>query len=298
MYGHLRISSPWKQLLVLFLVFSPQLLLLLIGLFIDTESTAANSSVKLDVPTLKTLQAVSSFLFFFLPAFLYVVFVFRGKYMYFLGFKRADKANMYVLAACAILFTFPLVFWLGEINRMIPLPEWMKKMENSTGKQMEEFLKVRNWYDVYVNVLVIALIPAICEELFFRGALQRVLIYVTRSPWAGIILSALLFSALHLQFAGFLPRMFLGIVLGILYWYSGSLWTCIIAHFIFNGIQVLFVSYAPKYIDTNPELPIYAAVVSLIAVGSVLYYYRRQSGVTWNKVYGVNELNEHNQFIA
>lgn len=298
MYGHLRISSPWKQLLVLFLVFSPQLLLLLMGLFIDPEGAAAKQAAEMDINQLKWLQATSSMLFFFLPAFLWVVFVFRGRYLYFLGFKRADKTNMYVLAACAILFTFPLVFWLGELNRLIPLPEWMIKMEESSGKQMAEFLKIRHWYDVYVNLIVIGLVPAICEELFFRGALQRVLIYVTKSPWVGIILSAFLFSALHLQFAGFLPRMFLGIVLGILYWYSGSLWTCIIAHFIFNGTQVLFVSYAPKFIEVNPELPMYAAVVSLIAVGSVLYYYRRQSSVTWRKVYAVDDLNEHNQFLA
>lgn len=298
MYGHLRISSPWKQLLVLFLVFSPQLLLLLLGLFVDTEGDAAKSVSNISVNSLKWLQASSSLLFFLLPAFLYVVFVFRGRYLYFLGFRKANKPNMYVLAACAILFTFPLVFWLGELNRMIPMPEWMIKMEESTGKQMADFLKLRNWYDVYVNVIVIGLLPAICEELFFRGALQRVLIHVTRSPWAGIILSALLFSALHLQFAGFLPRLFLGVVLGILYWYSGSLWTCILAHFIFNSVQVLVVSYAPKFIDTNPELPVYAAVVSLIAVSSVLYYYRRQSTVSWGKEYGTDELNQHNQFLA
>jgi len=252
----------------------------------------------MSVNTLKWYQASSSILFFLLPAFLYVVFVFRGSYFYFLGFKKADKQNMYVLAVCAVLFTFPFVFWLGELNRMIPLPEWMTRMEESTAKQMEDFLKIRNWYDVYVNVIVIALLPAICEELFFRGALQRVVIHLTRNPLVGIIISAILFSALHLQFAGFLPRMFLGIVLGILYWYSGSLWTCILAHFVFNGTQVLMVSYAPKYINVSPSPALFAAVVSIIAVTGVLYYYCRQSSVSWKKVYQIEELNEHNQFLA
>ena len=163
---------------------------------------------------------------------------------------------------------------------------------------MEEFLKIRNWYDVYVNIIVIALLPAICEELFFRGALQRVMIHLTKSPVLGIIIAAFLFSALHLQFAGFLPRMFLGIVLGVLYWYSGSLWTCMLAHFVFNGIQVIIVSYAPKYINVNPSPALFAAIVSIIAVSGVLYYYSRQSSVTWKKVYEIDELNEHNQFLA
>jgi membrane protease YdiL (CAAX protease family) len=298
MYDHLRITSPWKQLLVLFLVFSPQLLLLIFGIFIGNEVETSETVQNMSVDTLKWYQASSSLLFFLLPAFLYVVFVFRGSYFYFLGFKKADKQNMYVLAICAVMFTFPFVFWLGEMNRMIPLPEWMTRMEESTAKQMEDFLKVRNWYDVYVNVIVIALLPAICEELFFRGALQRVLIHLTKNPIIGIILSALLFSALHLQFAGFLPRMFLGIVLGILYWYSGSLWTCILAHFVFNGTQVLMVTYAPKYINENPSPALFAAVVSLIAVTGVLYYYCRQSSVRWKKVYETYELNEHNQFLA
>ena len=298
MYGHLRISSPWKQLLVLFLVFSPQLLLLAIGVLFGNEVETSKTVQDLSVDTLKWYQATSSILFFLLPAFLYVVFVFRGRYSYFLGFKKADKQNMYVLAICAVMFTFPFVFWLGELNRMIPLPEWMTRMEESTAKQMEDFLKVRNWYDVYVNIIVIALLPAICEELFFRGALQRVMIHLTRNPLIGIIISAFLFSALHLQFAGFLPRMFLGIVLGILYWYSGSLWTCILAHFVFNGTQVLMVSYAPKYINVNPSPALFAAVVSIIAVSGVLYYYCRQSTVRWKKVYASDELNEHSQFLA
>lgn len=298
MYDHLRIRSPWKQLLVIVLVFMPQMLLLFAGLLVGNESDAAKSVESTSVNTLKWFQATSSFLFFLLPAFLFAVFVFRGRYFYFLGFKKAERQNMYILAVCCVLFTFPLVFWLGELNRLLPLPEWMTRMEQNTGKQMEEFLKVRNWYDVPVNVLIIALLPAFCEEIFFRGALQRVLIYVTRSPWAGILIAAFLFSALHLQFAGFFPRMFLGVVLGILYWYSGSLWTCVLGHFIFNATQVLWVSYAPEYINTNPSLPLVAVIMSIITVVAIIFFYRKQSTVSWAKVYEVDELNPHNQFIA
>lgn len=295
MFGHLRIKSPWKQLLVLLLVASP--LLLTIGLAVGTD-------VKVDmnkrgvVESLKWSQAFSSLAFFFLPAFLYAVFTFTGKYFYQLGFRKADKQNMYVLGIICILMAFPIVFWLGQLNQLIPMPESLTTMEKQASEQIQIFLKANSTMDVIVNVLIIALLPAICEEMFFRGALQRVLIHITRNPWVGIILTGFLFSALHLQFQGFLPRMFLGIVLGVLFWYSGSLWTCILAHFVNNAVQVIAVSYAPKYIAKNPDTPILAAIISAVAVWAILWYYQRQSSITYAKVYRIDDLTPTNQFIA
>lgn len=295
MIGHLRIKSPWRQLLVLLLVASPLLF---------TISLAVGTDVKVDmnkpgvVESLKWSQAFSSLAFFFLPAFLYAVFTFTGKYFYQLGFKKAEKQNMYVLAVLCILMAFPIVFWLGQLNQLIPLPESLTNMEKQAAEQIQVFLKAGSVMDVIVNVLIIALLPAFCEELFFRGALQRVLINVTRSPWVGIILTGFLFSALHLQFQGFLPRMFLGVVLGALFWYSGSLWTCILAHFVNNAVQVIAVSYAPKYLAKNPDTPVLAAIISAVAVWAILWYYQRQSTVTYAKVYQIDDLTPSNQFIA
>jgi membrane protease YdiL (CAAX protease family) len=297
MNGHLRIKSPWSQLGVFLLVFLPQLLLLLFSVFSDTPVNIDMTKPGV-VGQMKWLQAVSSLTFFFLPAFLYAVFTFRGNYFYFLGFKKAEKENMYVLAVACIVLAMPFVFWLGVLNQGIPLPAELKKMEEETAKQMVAFLKVNGPMDVVINIIVIALLPAICEELCFRGALQRILINITRSPWAGIIITAILFSALHLQFMGFLPRMFLGIVLGALYWFSGSLWTSILAHFVNNAVQVIAVSYAPKYIDKNPEFPVLLAIASGVIVWAILWYYQRQSTITYSKVYRTDELTPHNQFLA
>lgn len=205
---------------------------------------------------------------------------------------------MYGLAILCIMLAFPFVIWLGELNQHIPLPDWMTAMEKDTAKQMEALLKVSKPTDILVNVLIIAVLPAICEELCFRGALQRILIHCTRSPWAGIIVTAVLFSALHLQFQGFLPRMFLGIVLGSLYWYSGSLWTSILAHFVNNGVQVIAVSFAPQYISENPSMPVFAGVISGIIVCVILWIYARLSTVTYSKVYDMSRINMTNQFLA
>ena len=92
---------------------------------------------------------------------------------------------------------------------------------------------------VAINLLVIALIPAIGEELTFRGVLQQALVRGTKNVHVAIILSAAIFSFIHFQFYGFLPRMFLGILLGYLFYYSGSIWTSILMHFVNNGTVVV-----------------------------------------------------------
>ena len=298
MYGHLRVKNPVKQLLILIAVFTPQLLILIGGLLLARQNNFEVDDLPVSSNQVKFLQGFSSLIFFFLPAFLFAVFVFTGKYFRFLGFRPAQKPGMYLIAPVLILFALFFAFWLGKLNEFIPLPDWMKMMEENTAKQMTEFLKVNDWKDIVINLIVIGFLPAVCEEIFFRGALQRVMIHLTKSPWTGIIISAFLFSALHLQFQGLLPRMFLGIVLGALYWYSGSLWTSIIAHFVNNALQVLVVSFYPKYIDTNPSMPFWLPLVSGVLVIVLLYFYRRQSTITYAKVYEPDSLNPGSQFIA
>jgi len=297
MTGHLRIKSPNTQLGVLLLVyFLPQLILvslsqLILGGKMDFTDPA-------NMTTMKWIQAISSLVLFFLPAVLFALFTFRGNYFYFLGFKPAEKASMYILGIGCMLLAFPLVFWLGDINQRIPMSATMMEMEKQAAKQMEAFLKINGPGDIIINLVVIALLPAICEEIFFRGAMQRVIIHLTRRPWVGIIITAALFSALHFQFQGFLPRMFLGVILGALYWFSGSLWTSIVAHFITNAVQVLAASYATKYINENPSVPIYLALVSAVAVYGILRIYQRMSTISWSKVYDRNGLTPHNNYIA
>jgi hypothetical protein len=124
------------------------------------------------------------------------------------------------------------------------------------------------------------------------------MINLSRNAWVGIILTSILFSALHLQFQGFLPRMFLGVILGAIYWYSGSLWPSIVAHFVNNAVQVVAVSYAPEYIEKNPSVPILAALISGLIVAFSLWRFRKISDVTYARVYEPEIMNRHNQFIA
>ena len=304
MTGHLRIKSPLSQLGIFLGSFGGAFLFTVMGMAFYLLMKGAPVTGKVDLispemlPTFKWIQGLSSIFMFLMPALLYAWITFYGKRLYFLGLKKAETISMYGLGILCILMAFPFVFWLGEINQLLPLPKWMIAMEKDAAKTMEAFLKVNSTSDIVINVIIIALLPAVCEELCFRGALQRIMIHLTKHPWAGIIITGFLFSALHLQFQGFLPRMFLGVVLGAMYWYSGSLWTSIIAHFVNNAVQVIAVSYAPKYVDENPTIPIYAALISGLLVFGILWLFKRFSTVTYSKVYRIDDLTPTNQFLA
>jgi membrane protease YdiL (CAAX protease family) len=231
------------------------------------------------------MQGLNTVIVFALPALLYARLTFREQPLYFLGFRGAGKNIFYGLAVAILLLSFPVEGWLGQLNKGIPLPSWMLRMEEDTDKQLDIFLRVGSPVDVYINLFLIALLPAICEEACFRGALQRILINAFRSPWAGIIATGIFFSAFHMQFQGFLPRMFLGILLGAIYWYSGSLWVSILAHFFYNGVQVLAVSFYPKMIHENPSVPIYTALISLVIIVGLLLVVRRKSETTYARIY-------------
>lgn len=301
MRGHLRLASPWRQLGVLFGFFCLTYVFIM-SLTLIVYSVSGINSVDFnnprDIGIAKFLQALASIILFILPVFIFARFTFTGNYGYFLGFRRAEKSNMYILGILGIFLAMPFVFWLGDLNSRIPLPSNLVKLEEESSKQMAAFLKASTPLDIVVNVFIIALLPAICEELFFRSGLQRIIIHITRNPWAGIVMTAIIFSAFHMQFAGFLPRMFLGIVLGAFYWFSGSIYTSMIAHFVNNAVQVIAASYAPKYIDKNPETPVLAAIVCGIAVWAILWFFQKQSTVSYSKEYNTDELNTTNQFIA
>jgi uncharacterized protein len=305
MVGHLRVKSPWSQLGIFmgllgaaFVIASIVMAVIALSMELPVVGQKLDWGQPGVLKVMKLIQAISSVLIFFLPAVIFGLIVYRGNTFNFLGMRPVPVKPMYVFAMVAIVVAFPFVFWLGELNHLIPLPKWMGDLESEATKQMQAFLKAESVADVIVNVVIIAFLPALCEEICFRGALQRIMIHLTRHPWAGIIVTSIFFSALHLQFQGFLPRMFLGVILGAIYWYSGSLWPSILAHFINNAVQVVAVSYAPEYIEKNPPISIFVALISGLFTFGILWLFKSYSKVTYQKIYEPDELNRSNQFVA
>lgn len=145
----------------------------------------------------------------------------------------------------------PMISMLADWNNGIELPsflasveEMMRQMEEQAKVLTERFLQTSSVGMMVANLFVMALLPAICEEMMFRGWLQRVLGKSVNYHTA-IWVSAFVFSAIHFQFYGFIPRMLIGAALGYLYHYTGSLWASILAHFVNNAAAVViaFLSY-------------------------------------------------------
>ena len=105
-------------------------------------------------------------------------------------------------------------------------------------RQAEAIMGLNSTPDFILSLLVMGLLPAVCEETLFRGGLQNFLTRWTKNPWLSIVIVAAIFSAVHFSFYGFLPRFFLGMMLGAVYYYSGSLWVSIFAHFLNNAISI------------------------------------------------------------
>jgi uncharacterized protein len=163
------------------------------------------------------------------------------------------------------------------------IESWMKTTEKEAQQQIGMLLQHRSVSNLILNIVMVAGFAGLGEELFFRGVLQRLFIWGFKNVWVGIILAAFLFSALHLQFYGFFPRFVLGILLGAIYWYSGSLWPAIAAHFFYDATLIVMAYFNPSMISEEQTsiIPssamLVSGVLSAIVTAGLLLYMRRKS---------------------
>lgn len=209
------------------------------------------------------------------------------------GFRPASSGWFYAVAALIVLAAIPLVQVLAAWNQHLHIPGGLDKSlrdaEKSANDAIEQVLQMPNTFSLFLNLVVMALVPAICEEAFFRGVIQKMLIRATRNTTAGVLLGALLFSAMHFQFLEFFSRALLGIILGYLFVFSGSLWPSILAHFVYNGSQVLYfylqqhqdAAHPSAFFANNLNIPISLAALSTFLVISGLLWMKRIKPTTW-----------------
>lgn len=200
---------------------------------------------------------------------------------------------LFVLAFLITLSFGPVTEWLGILNQQLSLPaslsgleQWMQSMEAQMEEMTIKLLSDTSSSGFLINLLVIAVIAAVGEELLFRGCLQRIFQDWFGNPHLAIWVVAILFSAIHLQFYGFLPRLALGAVFGYLFFWSGNLWLPIFAHFI-NNAAVLVSTYIYQKQGHSltemdmaaMELPFYADVIGLIVcVLAVIAFWHKTKG--------------------
>ncbi|MEM1214643.1 MAG: type II CAAX endopeptidase family protein [Bacteroidota bacterium] len=173
------------------------------------------------------------------------------------NFFRLDRFPGGILLGWAILtllLGLPGIQLINWLNLQIPLPETLQLLENQQGSQLQVLIQMESLREFLTTFLIAAIVPAVGEELFFRGLLQPQFQKWFSSPIVAIWCTAFLFSAVHMQFAGFFPRFMLGAFLGYLLYWSGSLWLPILAHLVFNGLQIAVSYWKPDLFEEAEEV--------------------------------------------
>ena len=215
---------------------------------------------------------------------------------------EADRFPSLRMIAVTLLIYFigmpalnQLIYW----NQEMELPEmfadfeqWCREMEKTAEQLTEGLLSSTDLFPTAMNILIIGILTGIGEEFFFRGALQRMLIYCRINAHAAIWTSAVIFSAIHFQFFGFIPRLLLGAFFGYLYWWSGCIWVNSFAHALNNSLVIIatwcinkgIVSEAFDKIGVNEgNFPI-AAIFSALFVGAVIYFLHRRGVLAGDRI--------------
>lgn len=229
-----------------------QLIVVLIFVLLSTllvVGLATNNDMS-DMRNLKIMQLIQSVGMFVVPP-LALAFLWSQKPLHYLQLTTKLKLSSILLVVVLMVVAIPFINLITSLNQQIaladflaPVEAWMKNSEEQAAVLTEKMLNIHSVNELLFNIFLIAMIPALGEELFFRATIQKILTQWQNAIW-GIWIAAFVFSAIHLQFYGFFPRMLLGAFFGYLLFWSGSLWLPIIAHFTNNAIAVIF--YYLKY---------------------------------------------------
>jgi len=184
-----------------------------------------------------------------------------------------------LLVLAIMLSSSPLIEFLSNVNEKFDLPQWMRDDEDAAQKLTDVMLQMSTIWNLIADVLIIGLLTAIVEEFMFRGVIQTIFMRWTKNIHATVWITAILFSAFHMEFFGFLPRLLLGAMFGYFVAWTGSIWTSVWAHFINNAFDVVITYLAQhKIINIDPNdqhIFNYAAYIfSFIIVLFLFWIYR------------------------
>ncbi|HLG33888.1 MAG TPA: CPBP family intramembrane glutamic endopeptidase [Bacteroidia bacterium] len=241
------------------------------------------------VSVLKLIQTLTSLGSFVIPPFL-LAYLFSQNTGEYLFLKKGVNGMNILLVILCMMAAVPLINFLAELNSKMALPSflsslegWMKEKEAAAAGITKKFLEIKSTPELILNLGMMALIPALGEELLFRGIVQRIFSDWTKNVHGGIWISSVLFSAMHMQFYGFIPRLMLGVLLGYMLVWSGSLWLPIIAHFFNNASAVIFIflfnrgsiSIDPDKIGTDESSSSYLIAGTVIFLSLLYVFYGR-----------------------
>ncbi len=250
------------------------------------------------INALKLLQIIGA-LGTFIFSSLLLSFLYTGRWTGYFQFGRDINFRAIILLGVIMIAALPFVNLLTDLNLRLEIPikaveKYLRGLEEQTESLMMTLISAENISGLLINLFMIAIIPAIGEELVFRGLIQKHLGNIFRNGHIAILVAAAIFSLVHFQFYSFLPRFFLGLILGYAFYYGKSIWYPMIAHLVNNGLGVMFYYYYLKDqanesiedIGTMEMMP-YMALLSLIVVAALFYI--------WIKMVRVSEIPRPHQ---
>ncbi|NPA36195.1 MAG: CPBP family intramembrane metalloprotease [Chlorobi bacterium] len=252
MYGRLKHLSPGVKLLVLFIMMLAALVLfyLIAGIIFMASYCTFQPDKEIilsDVKMLKVLQLIQSVLVFVLPSVVAAILFLPSSFNELFGEKKVNIKIVFASALTLIVSQY-FIGWSGFFNGCLALPEsmkgisdWIISAENDAKALALKLVLSDSESGFLFNVFLIAVLPAIGEEWLFRGHIQRYLKEWTGNVHVSVFITSVLFAALHMQFLTFLPRFFLGMILGYLFYFGGSLWYSVAGHFTNNFLALLFI---------------------------------------------------------
>jgi membrane protease YdiL (CAAX protease family) len=298
-----RVPGTWGGLLVLVgfvligMVIGNVLAIFIVALFTHTDAGGATTMLNqlLNAPeqvpngwnAMMLLQGTVHFFSYLLPC---LLFWFLMEHRTLSDFApQTPEANIWFLIFVLVIAFIPLNSQFIEWNSRMAFPEslswlekWMRAKEDQLAVLTGFLTKYNRFSQLLIALIVVVLLPALGEEMLFRGILQRKFAKEWCNPHLAIWVSAGIFSAIHFQFYGFIPRMLLGALFGYLYYWTGSLWAAVFAHFINNGfVLVMMYLYNIKLLKINLEetkvMPITVVLSSIVLTFSILFLIRKTS---------------------
>ena len=245
-----------------------------------------------DINTLKWIQLLQTITLFLLPSLMVAYLCAKAPFSWLQLDKKADW-KVFLWAVGIMLVALPAINLLADINQQMVLPswlsgleEWMKNKEAEAEWLTKQFMSVTTVSGLLVNLLLMAVLPALSEEITFRGVLQRLLSpkHSTLNSHLSIWLTAIIFSAIHMQFYGFVPRMLMGALFGYMMVWTGSLWVPMLMHFVNNGMAVLLYFIAnrahwdmDKVDAIGAGNTLWLGIVSIVLTVVGIYMFRRST---------------------
>lgn len=203
-----------------------------------------------------------------------------------LGCNETINTWQTLLVALMIVAGIMLTGALGGLNRLIPVAEktaaMFQQWEDNYNKQVMMIGNMKTTNDYIFSLMILAIVPALFEEMFFRGCLQQIMVAMTKNAFLGIFITSIIFSAIHISFYGFLPRLFLGLMLGYIFYYSKNLWLSVTAHFLNNAFSVTVLYSLSRSGKLTPEAmgdtyPLYYGVIGAALIVMLFVLFKRES---------------------